>query len=106
MRCHRITRHPNGTARLYEKWMLEASGSSEPSHELFATGVGGVLYPPGIFLGSLNKERAKEFITTDDIYLKELEINLGIMVATAYSGPCPMLKYIGTKSAKQTRLCD
>ena len=50
---------------------------------MFATGVGGVLYPPGAFSGKMDTEEMKRYITADDIYLKVLEHSLGIKTVCA-----------------------
>ena len=106
LRCHKILWDVNRHVFPYNEWKHEVYGETEPSHELFATGVGGVLYPPGILTDFLDVKRVNEFITTDDIYLKELELQHDIKVFTAYTGRPPKLHYINTDSAKGKRLCD
>ena len=106
LRCHRILWDVKGKVLPYNSWKQETDGEFMPSHELFATGVGGVLYPPGILREYLNIERIKEFITTDDIYLKELELQHDVKVFTAYDKRPPKLHYINTLAAKSKRLCD
>jgi len=106
LRCHRILWDAKGKVLPYNNWKQETDGEFMPSHELFATGVGGVLYPPGILREYLNIERIKELITTDDIYLKELELQHDVRVFTAYDRRPPKLHYINTISAKSKRLCD
>lgn len=106
LRCHMIKRDAYKQPLPYEKWGFEISGQKEPSHELFATGVGGVLYPPGIFKDAMNTDRMKQMITTDDIYLKELEFQLDVKVVCAYEGRPSSIRYISSLSAKSNRLCD
>ena len=106
LRCHMIKRDANKRPLAYEKWGFEISGQKEPSHELFATGVGGVLYPPGIFKNAMDTQRIKQMITTDDIYLKELEFQLDVKVVCAYEGRPSSTRYISSLSAKANRLCD
>lgn len=55
----------------YRLWEWE-SQETEPSYDLFFTGVGGVVYPPGILKDYLNIEDIKEYIYTDDILLNAL----------------------------------
>ena len=105
-RCHCITFTSDEKMKKYNEWKHECKSSGNPSMLYFATGVGGVLYPPGIFRDKLNTDRMKDFITTDDIYLKDLEMQQEIPVIPAYSGKPQPLRYINTKTAKQTRLCD
>lgn len=105
-RCHCITFASDRKMKKYNEWKHECKSSVNPSMLYFATGVGGVLYPPGIFKNCLDTRRMKEFITTDDIYLKDLEMQLKIPVVPSYSGKPHPLRYINTTSAKQTRLCD
>lgn len=45
-RCHRPRREPDGTLAPYRAWDQNLS-EVEPGQEVFPTGVGGILYPPG-----------------------------------------------------------
>ena len=65
-------------------WEKRCLSVLEPSFDLLATGVGGVIYPPNIFNLSLN-DIPKIYLNllTDDIYLKFLEIQKGIEVVWA-----------------------
>lgn len=47
-RVHTMTLDAGGVIRPYAEWISER-GVREPSHLNFATGLGGVLYPPGFF---------------------------------------------------------
>lgn len=105
-RCHQITFHADGRVRKYNEWRQECLTTGQPSMLYFATGVGGVLYPPHIFQDKFSMERIKEFITTDDIYLKDLEMELDIPVVPSYKDRPVKLRYINTKSAVGNRLCD
>ena len=68
-RAHRIAFGENGLAP-YADWTFEIS-DTEPGADVFFTGVGGVLYPPGIFHGDVtNRERLMELCpSTDDVWL-------------------------------------
>lgn len=81
-RCHLITYDENGKALPYEKWKFQYRKEIDPCFDIFATGVGGVLYPPNIL--DISNElipKVKEILTADDIYLKYRENEFGIKVA-------------------------
>jgi len=81
-RAHKITVR-NGKVNPYGNWKHNV-GEITPSHLLIATGIGGILYPPGV----LNEEvfNAKLFkelcFHADDIWLKVMELKNGAIVAT------------------------
>ncbi|MES2432254.1 MAG: glycosyltransferase family 2 protein [Pseudomonadota bacterium] len=79
-RAHRVTHRPDGAMQSYEKWNLDIGrgiaginifGRSTAGGDIFATGVGGVLYPPG----SLHADTVRSEVFTelspynDDIWL-------------------------------------
>lgn len=77
-RCHLI-KYFGGRPLPYKQWKIEYEKMKCPSDRLFATGVGGVLYPPGIFSqNDFDIDEIQKYITTDDIYLKVLEMRKGI----------------------------
>lgn len=86
-RVHKITRNADGTIAPYNDWLGEYGGCDIPSHELVATGVGGVLYPPRC----LHEAAFDETLITDlswkadDIWLKFMELLNGTYVVWA---PC------------------
>lgn len=84
-RVHKITFHSDGSLKTYNDWVYEYTDMKEPSHELFATGVGGILYPPHIFDEKIfNAEGIKKYcLEADDIWLKWHELRLGIKVVWA-----------------------
>lgn len=84
-RVHKIIFNSDGSLKPYNDWQLEYTGMKEPTHELFATGVGGVLYPPHIFDEKVfDAEAIKEYcLEADDIWLKWHELRLGIKVVWA-----------------------
>jgi hypothetical protein len=56
----------------YKEWGWEVK-DSDPSFDLFFTGVGGVVYPPNFFNGIEQKlEEIKNYIIVDDIFLNDL----------------------------------
>lgn len=81
-RVHRITKNNDGTLKKYNDWEWEYTESIEPSFKLFATGCGGVLYPPHTFTEeAFNSETMKKHcLTTDDIWLKFMELKNNIKV--------------------------
>lgn len=80
MRVHEIKFH-DGELLPYNKWNIECTTITFPSHRLLATGVGGVIYPPNILkLGVQNIPEIKNCLYADDIYLKVLEIRNGVRI--------------------------
>lgn len=80
-RVHKIKKDSNGKILPYKKWTYECKTVTTPSSELFATGVGGVLYPPDILkISDENLSEIYNILTADDIYLKYLENKLSIKV--------------------------
>lgn len=84
-RVHKITFDTQGRLNPYNDWILEYKKINEPSHELCATGVGGVLYPPHIFDEKVfNIDAINKFcLEADDIWLKWHELRLGVKVVWA-----------------------
>jgi len=81
-RVHKIIKDGANNLLPYNRWGYEYKKTGEPSHSLFATGVGGVLYPPGIFPPeTFDAEKIKKLcLNADDIWLKFMEIRGGIPV--------------------------
>ena len=105
-RVHRIVRDGAGNALSYAQWESECSSIIEPSSELFATGVGGVLYPPDILkLSEDNLPYIRRCITADDIYLKWLENRLGIKVVWPWSEPPYGSRKLGRAHRQRRALC-
>ncbi|WP_296864377.1 glycosyltransferase family 2 protein [uncultured Methanobrevibacter sp.] len=78
-RVHKIS-YQNGIALGYGKWIKEYTKCKTPSKDLFATGVGGVLYPPDILhIDDVPIEKIYKCIYADDILLKYLEDRLGVL---------------------------
>lgn len=71
----------------YNDWEWEYKKITEPSHQLLATGCGGVLYPPNIFPSeTFNNEAIKSYcLNTDDIWLKFMELKADIKVVWSNS---------------------
>lgn len=75
-RVHRMTFYSDGTIKPYKEWEWECNTITEPSYELFATGVSGVLYPPHcIDDRTFNLDLLKELsLNQDDVWLKAMEL--------------------------------
>ncbi len=74
-RVHKIVRKANGELFPYCDWKFNYTKSKEPSFDLIATGVGGVLYPPkSLHSDAFNvNEIIKTCLCADDIWLKFYE---------------------------------
>lgn len=80
-RVHKMKRDRDGKLLPYKKWDYECKTVTTPSMELFATGVGGVLYPPDILkISDENLPDIYNVLTADDVYLKYLENKFNIKV--------------------------
>ena len=80
-RVKKIKFFSNGELMPYNEWKIEYLSAPKPSFDLFATGIGGVLYPPNIFnLDIIDIKKIYLNLLTDDIYLKYLQIQKGIEV--------------------------
>lgn len=78
-RVHKIS-YENGIAQGYGKWIREYTKCKTPRKDMFATGVGGVLYPPDILhIDDLPTDKIYKCLYADDILLKYLEDRLGIL---------------------------
>ena len=94
----------DGALAPYAEWEFEWHVDDEPSDDLLATGVGGVLYPPRCFgdlafdLGSI----AGTGLGNDDLWLKANEIVEGRKVAWA---PCDRIHPYQIVSGQDDGLC-
>lgn len=81
-RVHRMTKDNAGQIRSYNDWQWECRDILEPSHQLFTTGCGGVLYPPHILPPEAFDAAAikAHCLNTDDIWLKFMELKAGARV--------------------------
>jgi len=77
-RVHKIKYDKEGNPIEYAKWLYEyKSEAFQPSFDLFATGVGGVLYPPNILnVDTIDINEIKKCLFADDIFLKKRENDL------------------------------
>ena len=87
-RVHRMEFRADGSLKPYDDWTFECRSLKTPSDELVATGIGGVLYPPGVFDDRVFDGAAirEQCLGNDDIWLKWHELRLGIQVVWAPNG--------------------
>ncbi len=78
-RAHKITQ-TNGTLDPYKQWPKEIQ-DTEPSPNIFPTGVGGVLYPPNCFDSEISNVEAfmKLCPKADDVWLKAMSLKKGTL---------------------------
>jgi hypothetical protein len=81
-RVHKMVKDENNHLLPYNKWLYEYKKETEPSFALFTTGVGGVLYPPGILPPeTFDAENIKKLcLDADDVWLKFMELKNKIPV--------------------------
>ena len=79
-RVHKIKKDANNNVLPYTEWSYEYKKETEPSRHLLATGVGGVLYPPGVLPPeTFDKEKIRELcLNADDIWLKFMQLKKNI----------------------------
>ncbi|MBQ3414759.1 MAG: hypothetical protein IJH39_05285, partial [Clostridia bacterium] len=78
-RVHLIKRNEMGVPLSYNLWRYNCRDIKISNMDLFATGVGGVLYPPDILkISDKNLPAINACLYADDIYLKWVEEKMGI----------------------------
>ena len=105
-RVHKIKYNTDGTPIDYMKWQIQYKDEyMKPSFDLFATGVGGVLYPPNILDidGVLREDIDKSFFA-DDVYLKWRENELGVQVVYTGNGKSLNGKEVSNAAVKSSGL--
>lgn len=87
MRVHRMKKNGDGLLYPYSQWEFEYAGATVPKSALFATGVGGVLYPPGCMSEELFNEGniQKLCLKADDVWLKFMQVLAGTKVVSVPS---------------------
>lgn len=80
-RCFHIT-SSNGKLNSYHDWLKHFTGIiKEPTHKIFATGIGGILYPEDCLnLSEDNIEEIMGIRFDDDFYLKALEVRKNLKI--------------------------
>ncbi len=100
-RTHIVTCDETGAIKPYREWIFEQRELlRHPRHDLLATGVGSVLYPPSIFGEEVLDEEAirTTSLMADDLWLLVHEQRLGIPVVS--TGINESLSYVpGTQEA-------
>lgn len=95
----------NGFAANYNTWKLQKVKLHEPSFDLFATGCGGILYPPNILkIEDSMISSVRKCIMADDILLNWRRRNLGIKIAFVFTGGKYWKKEIDNDVIKKTAL--
>jgi hypothetical protein len=81
-RVHKIIKDEKNVTLPYHKWRYEYKKKTTPSLDLLATGVGGVLYPPGLLPSeTFDADKIRELcLNADDIWLKFMELKNNIPV--------------------------
>ena len=82
-RTHLITLDPSGQPRHYAQWLRRTLGFEEgPAMQLFAVGIGGVLYEPKWFPPELYDTEVirNTCLLADDVWLKVMEMAAGVPV--------------------------
>lgn len=86
LRVHKIRFNDDFTMKPYAEWVYEYSGAvGSKSHRYFATGVGGVLYPPHLLHPEvLNLAAIQTYCHNhDDLWLKIMEVMNDVKVVLA-----------------------
>lgn len=86
LRVHKIRFNDDFTIKPYVEWIYEYSGAiGSKSHRYFATGVGGVLYPPHLLHPEvLNLSAIQTYCHNhDDLWLKVMEVMNDVKVVLA-----------------------
>lgn len=75
-RAHMMRFNEQGNLLPYNEWIEEYSESNKPSMRLFATGVGGILYPPHCMHRELLNKDALLSLSpkADDVWLKMMQV--------------------------------
>ena len=79
-RAHEMIFDENGCLKPYWEWRLRVDDNDAPSHMIFPTGVGGVLYPPGALHPEVFNQEVFRAIcpTADDVWLKAMALLNGV----------------------------
>lgn len=105
-RTHKIKYNTHGTPLPYNQWQYEYKGNElEPSFDIFATGIGGVLYPPNILqIDDISIEDIMKCLYADDVFLKKRENDLKIKVQWIRGNKILMGKSINIPEVQNTGL--
>jgi hypothetical protein len=94
-RCFHIT-YSNGKINSYHDWLRHfVYNVNTPTHKIFATGIGGILYPANCL--NLSDDNVNEIMGIkfdDDFYLKALEVRRNLKIVNI----CPSWKLLYVKN--------
>lgn len=99
-RVHKMRFGSYGNVLPYRFWIKEAKIYNTPQMDLFANGVGGILYPPHCMDEQLfNKEKIKQLcLYGDDIWLKAMQVLKGTPVVLIFQKQQHPISIDGTES--------
>lgn len=105
MTTHRIVATSEGRFGPYTSWPVTTPSDQRPSHALFATGVNGVLYPPGcLHPDAMDAALYRRLsLTNDDLWLKIMAFRAGTKVVMAEQRAHYLAWVYGSQ---ETRLTD
>jgi len=105
-RTHKIKYDTHGTPLPYNQWQYEYKENElEPSFDIFATGIGGVLYPPNILqIDDISIEDIMKCLYADDVFLKKRENDLKIKVQWVRGNKIIMGTLINTSEVQKYSL--
>lgn len=92
VRAHKMRFSKEGVLFPYNEWIMECHYDIDvPSHQLLATGVGGVLYPPHCLPKETFDQATilKTCLNADDLWLKVMEIRNGTKVVLCADSQLP-----------------
>ena len=106
LRVHKMRFNDDGTIMKYNNWHQNYVGEiGNLSHQYFATGVGGVLYPPeSLHEEVLNLHNMQKYCHNhDDLWLKVMEVMNGTKVVIAADSRITNFGIMGTQDTGQWR---
>ncbi len=106
LRTHTILFDDNKTPLSYNKWKMECADTQNPYH-LFATGVGGVLYPPHCLSDEVFNQDVFTSIcpTADDVWFHAMALKNGTGIVKVPSRNSDGCDYILNESVQDMGLC-
>lgn len=107
LRTHSILLDENGLPLKYMDWNWE-SGEAYSSYHLFATGVGGVLYPPHCLSEEVFNQNVFTKIcpTADDVWFHAMALLNGTGIVKAQSRDPQGQDYINNEDVQELGLCS
>lgn len=86
-RIHKMTLSANKELLPYDEWQFECTEIDKPDILNFATGCGGILYPPNVFSENVFDENTFMSIcpSADDVWFKAMTMLTGTLVSKVYT---------------------